>query len=355
MNSNTVKLNGPAILEALKEAVERHRAETGALPHVHSVGAMRYCGSAFGFPVTWASIDNWLRKLFNGLTLDMFCEALSMTGRESVEGCGEFPTTFDETVKLLLASADAGHFQALSHGMRPKPEDAVISRTSQLLDDKWGVDIYTPDGWGRLYTVNSKQEANDISEVLERKYKIEWKGVVSLKKTGDASVGGPLRSVGPETSPAADKFWEDYTALGNGLTVPLIAVAPLIDAVMFLIREWDKLPAMTDADRRGWLEQLAVTYNAVAAGVGREPSLVEIAWSEDEQKGILIGLGWEIVSKHRKAASIRAMFQHHTDVLTDESGKYTRDDKYESCKVILDLHRPMLEAMKAKTEPTPTT
>lgn len=152
-----------------------------------------------------------------------------------------------------------------------------------------------------------------------------------------------------------DKFWEDYTVLGNGLTVPIIAVAPLIDAVMFLIREWDALPTMTDVDRRGRLEQLAVTYNAAAAGVGRNPSDVDVAWSEDEQKGILIGLGWEIVSKYREAASIRAMFQHHIDVLTDKSGKYTDDDKYESCKVLLELGRPRLEAMKAKAEPTPTT
>lgn len=162
------------------------------------------------------------------------------------------------------------------------------------------------------------------------------------------------------------KLWNDYNALGSGLTAPLASVAPLLDAVRLLVREWDTLPSLSAEDRQKWIDQIVATYNHAAAGVGLEPSPRETPWRGDELNMLLTGLGWPLVwarhygapadqSGDQPATTLdRAFFKHHIDVLTDESGKYTRDDKYKSCKVLLDLHRPMLEAMKAKAS-TPTT
>jgi len=114
-----------------------------------------------------------------------------------------------------------------------------------------------------------------------------------------AQRGAAEANVGNEAK--YDTLWEDYNTLGSGLTMPLVAVAPLIDDVRFLIREWDALPTMTAEDRQRRLEQLVTTYNAAAAGVGRKPSDVKIIQSEDAQKGILIGLGCEIVRERNEA------------------------------------------------------
>ena len=60
------------------------------------------------------------------------------------------------------------------------------------------------------------------------------------------------------------KLWNDYNALGSGLTVPLASVAPLLDAVRLLVREWDTLPGLSAEDRQKWIDQIVATYNHAA-------------------------------------------------------------------------------------------